>query len=208
MRALAFAAAPILFIALGAGIVLRMDRVELFGLRPQPDRPDSVFAINLVVLIYRLVAIVDAYRVAEYLNASRRPAMVGWAGRGSPRNPLSIAGLLAVLLVMAGSHVVVARYDMLALDVLDSDCIFIGDDSEDVRPATPTPSPSPDAAEPAEPGRRSGPSRPTRPTPEPTPTGSARARGLDPAVGRQGTPEHPADRRRPATERRPTTPTR
>ena len=36
-----------------------------------------------------------------------------------PRNPLSIAGLLAIVLVMAGSHVVVARYDMLALDALD-----------------------------------------------------------------------------------------
>ncbi len=41
-------------------------------------------------------------------------------------------GLLAVLFVMAASHVVVARYDMLALDVLGSDCIFIGGDSTGV----------------------------------------------------------------------------
>ena len=37
---------------------------------------------------------------------------------------------------MAGSHAVVARYDLLAKDVLDSGCIFIGDDN---RHATWTP---------------------------------------------------------------------
>ena len=55
---------------------------------------------------------------------------------------------------MAGSHVVVARYDMLALDVLDSDCIFIGDTSSstdcsaDASPS-PTASPTPTVDEPA-----------------------------------------------------------
>src|SRR5215470_7570596 len=52
-RALAFAAAPILFIAL----VLN------------PFVLSSVFVLNLIVLAYRFVAIVDAYRVAEYMNA-------------------------------------------------------------------------------------------------------------------------------------------
>jgi LCP family protein required for cell wall assembly len=125
-RALAFAAAPVLVIALLAGIVLRLDRLELFGLVLNPFLLSSVFAANLIALLYRLVAIIDAYRVAEFLNA------VGVSGDGRlgrarlPRQPLSIAGLLAVLLVMAGSHVVVARYDMLALDLLDSGCIFVG----------------------------------------------------------------------------------
>ena len=64
----------------------------------------------------------------------RRRATAGSAGPRLGRNPLSIAGLLAVILVMAGSHVVVARYDMLAKDVLDSGCIFIGDHAKDVRP--------------------------------------------------------------------------
>ena len=75
-----FAAAPILLVALVAGVVLRMDRIELLGLRPRPVRPDSVFVLNLVVLIYRLVAIVDAYRVAEYMNAHA-------ASRRRPRRP-------------------------------------------------------------------------------------------------------------------------
>ena len=71
--------------------------------------------LNLVILLYRLVAIIDAYRVADYINA--HAAGGGGPARPAARRPqpLSIAGLLAVLLVMSGSHVVVARYDMLAL---------------------------------------------------------------------------------------------
>src|SRR5258706_8874617 len=69
-----------------------------------------------------------------------------------PRQPLSVAGLLAVLLVMAGSHVAVARYDMLALDLLNSGCIFVGGQTEpvcDVDPnATPGPGDSVASAEP------------------------------------------------------------
>ncbi|MGP1673933.1 MAG: hypothetical protein ACTS8Z_01795, partial [Candidatus Limnocylindrales bacterium] len=33
------------------------------------------------------------------------------------------------VLVMAGSHVAVARYDMIALDALTGGCIFIGEDA-------------------------------------------------------------------------------
>ena len=67
-RAIAFAAVPILAIALLAGVLLRMTRVELIGLVFTPSVLTSVFWINLVVLAYRLVVIVDSYRVAEFLN--------------------------------------------------------------------------------------------------------------------------------------------
>jgi len=170
MRALAFAAAPVLFIALVAGVGLRLTRVELFGLVLNPFVLSSVFVLNLVVLIYRLVAIVDAYRVAEYMNLHAGGGDGRLAGSRRARNPLSIAGLLAVLLVMAGSHVVVARYDMLALDVLDSGCIFIGDEQADPEcDADATPSPG-SSATPTRPGSV----EPTD-TPEPiaTPAGSA-----------------------------------
>ena len=126
-RALGFAAAPVLLVALLAGIVLRLDRIELVALVFNPLILSSVFLFNLVALLYRLVAIFDAYRVAEYLNSYE----AGGSGRLGParlpRNPLSLAGLAAVVLVMAGSHVVVARYDMLALDLLNSGCIFVED---------------------------------------------------------------------------------
>lgn len=167
MRALAFAAAPILFIALVAGVTMRMNRVELFGLVLNPFVLSSVFVLNLVILVYRLVAIIDAYRVAEYMNAHAASGD-GRAGRARiGRNPLSIAGLLAIVLVMTGSHVVVARYDMLALDVLESGCIFIDDESSDCELDA---SPSPGGAAPT-----AGASVDPAATPEPdaTPVGSA-----------------------------------
>jgi LCP family protein required for cell wall assembly len=146
MRALAFAAGPILALALAAGMVLRVDHIALLGFLIDPTVIDALFVINLAVLIYRLAAIVDAYRVAEYLN------LITASGDGPPgrvrlgRDPVSLAGLLAVVLVMTGSHVVVARYDILARGVFDSGCIFVGDPTKtcalDASPspgATPTP---------------------------------------------------------------------
>ena len=166
MRALAFAAAPILFIALVAGVTLRLTRPELYTLIFSPFVLSSVLVVNLVILLYRLVAIVDAYRVAEYMNASSASGD-GRAGRARvARNPLSIAGLLAIVLIMVGSHAVVARYDMLALDVLGSGCIFIGEDSSDCEEdASPSPGATPRGDASAEPT--------DTPEPEATPEGSA-----------------------------------
>ena len=47
-------------IALLAGIGLRMDRIALLGLAFDPNVLNLVFVLNVVVLIYRVVAIVDA----------------------------------------------------------------------------------------------------------------------------------------------------
>lgn len=158
-RALAFAAGPILLLALTLGVVLRMDRLELLGLAVQSWVLTGIFILNLLALAYRLVAIVDAYRVTEYLNAMS----AGGGGRlGRPRiplNPLSAAGLLAVVLVMAGGHVAVARYDLIAMNA--ADCIFDPDRECD----GPSPSPGPGAS--GEPGES------LEPTIDPSPVGSA-----------------------------------
>ncbi|MEX1170506.1 MAG: LCP family protein [Chloroflexota bacterium] len=140
-RAIAFAAAPIMLVALLAGIVLRLDQSDLVALVLNPFLLSSVFVLNVVALLYRLVATIDAYRVAEYLNAFRAAGDGRLGPARIPRNPLSVAGLLAVLLVMTGSHVVVARYDMLALDLLESGCIFIGDQPSKECNVDPTPDP-------------------------------------------------------------------
>ena len=165
-RALAFAAVPILAIALLAGVGLRMDRIALLGLVFDPTILTGVFVLNLLVLIYRVVAIVDAYRVAEFMNAQAASGD-GRAGRARlRRSPLSIAGLLAVLLVMATSHVVVARYDAFAMDLVDRGCdgIFIGEDTAQDCPDEVSPTASPSAAGSDEPIEE-----PTdSPTPEPT----------------------------------------
>ncbi|HKG57728.1 MAG TPA: LCP family protein, partial [Candidatus Limnocylindrales bacterium] len=121
-RALAFGAAPVLILALVAGIFLRVDRAELVGYLLVPWVLPGVFVINLVVLVYRLIAIVDAYRVTAYLNAF---AASGGGRLGRPRvpvNAVSVAGLAAVILVMAGGHVALARYDSIAMQT--ANCIF------------------------------------------------------------------------------------
>ncbi len=141
-RALGFAAPPLLVGALVAGIVLRMDLPKLLGFVLTPWVLPGFFVLNLIILIYRLVAIVDAYRVTAYLNAF---ASSGGGRLGRPRlvfNPLSVGGLLAVILVMSGGHVVVARYDLLAMGVLDDPCVFVSDTQADTSQCDATSSPS------------------------------------------------------------------
>ena len=135
-RALGFAAPPILLFALLAGIVFRAKSGELFGLLLAPWVLPSVFVFNLIALLYRVAAIVDAYRVTAFLEAL---ALSGGGRLGRPRivfNPLSVAGLLAVILVMSGGHVVVARYDLAALDLLGNGCIFVTSDETCDEPST------------------------------------------------------------------------
>ncbi|HET7027454.1 MAG TPA: hypothetical protein VFI28_07170, partial [Candidatus Limnocylindrales bacterium] len=122
-RALAWAAPPVLLLALAAGIALRMKQPELLGYLVANLGP--VFVINVVLLVYRAASIADAWRVVTYLNEYE---LSGGGRLGRPRipvRPVPLAGLLAVLLVMAGAHVAVAQYD-LKLSGLVS-CVF--DDS-------------------------------------------------------------------------------
>ncbi len=158
-RALGFATPPILVLALIGGVILRLDRIELLG--AFVSMVGAIFVFNIVALVYRLVAIIDAYRVAEFLNAHAASGD-GRLGRARlPRNPLSVAGLLAVVLVMGGSHVVVARYDLLAQDALGG-CIFIGGDAGTDCDAEPSVSPDPSRST----NRSASPT--DSPTPEPT----------------------------------------
>ena len=142
-RALGFAAPPILLAALVAGVALRAQPPQLIAFVLTPWVLPGVFILNLALLLYRLIAIVDAYRVTAYLNALD---LSGGGRVGRPRvvfNPVSMAGLLAVILVMAGAHVVVARYDLIAMGALDDPCIFLSQDTTDTTNcdnATPSPS--------------------------------------------------------------------
>jgi LCP family protein required for cell wall assembly len=75
---------------------------------------------------------------------------------------------------MAGSHVVVARYDVIAMDVLDSPCIFVGDDTDAVcsTDASDAPDASADAAS-TDPGDSLDATPTATATPEATAVGSA-----------------------------------
>jgi hypothetical protein len=119
-RALGFAAAPILLIALTVGIALRMSSLELIGEIARFLL--LIQLLNVVALVYRIVAAVDAYRVTSYINAFETS---GRGRLGRPRlgaSPLSMAGLLAVIIVMTGNHAVVAYYGSIGQSVIA--CIF------------------------------------------------------------------------------------
>ncbi len=119
-RALAWAAAPILGLALVGGIALRMKTPELLGYVVANLGP--LFVVNVILLVYRAAAIVDAWRVVTYVNAYDAAAG-GRLGRPRiPLHPLPFAGLLAVLLVMAWVHVSVAQYDLKLNDLVN--CVF------------------------------------------------------------------------------------
>src|SRR5439155_16918100 len=71
----------------------------------------AVLVVDVLLLLYRAVAIIDAYRVTALLNTwhSARDRRLG-----RPRvrlHPLSVAGLLAAILVDSGVHAAVAYYD-------------------------------------------------------------------------------------------------
>ena len=129
-RALGFAAPPILVGALVTGIAVRLDLFELAGLAIQEWFISAVFVANLVALAYRAAAIVDAWRIARWLQEAemggKRFGVAGGRASARPRvatlRVASVAGLAAVLAVMATLHVVVARYDVLLATT--TACIF------------------------------------------------------------------------------------
>ena len=133
-RGLAFAAPMVLLLALVGGLVANpaTRKTLLFSLF-DTNVLLAVLALNVILLGYRAVAIVDAYRTTTLLNAWRltRDARVG-----RPRvrlDLLSLAGLLAVILVASGVHGAVAYYDLTAYDLLRT--ITAGGNGS----ATPTP---------------------------------------------------------------------
>lgn len=158
-RALAWATPYVLLFALLAG-VLANER-SAGGFLAQFVAPSwlmGTLAAIVIDLVYRLAAVVDAYRLA-----TRQPA----SQSALPLRAASAAGLIGVVLVLLLSHVAVARPIYLAYDALSS--IGGGDGSPigpapselPTRPPLPTPSdgptddptntpaPTPDAATPS-----------------------------------------------------------
>lgn len=118
-RGLGFAAPPLLLAALVAGFAVRMTAFDLAGLAIQSWFQILVFVGNLVALVYRAAAIVDAWAIARMLGG-RAIQPLSSAVRNA--GLASIASLCAVLLVMSGVHVAVARYDLILSGT--ADCIF------------------------------------------------------------------------------------
>ena len=175
-RALAFATPPLLAIALTGGIVLRANRMDVLAFLINQPVLIGLLVVNVGLLIYRIVAAIDAWQVARFLNAVDASGD-GRLGRARlPLSPLSVAGLVAVLLVMAGGHLVVARYDTMALSLVN--CVF--DDGSDPTCELPTqsqdpadslpPDDSPGPGDSAGPGASGQATVDATATPEPLPT--------------------------------------
>jgi LCP family protein required for cell wall assembly len=121
LRGLVLAAPFVLLVALAGGLLMDPGTRKSLGFALlDTDVLLAVLVVDVLLLLYRVVAIVDAYRVTATRNAWQRPRQ-GGPGLGRPRlhlHPLSVAGLLAVLLVASGVHVAVAYYDLTVYDFL------------------------------------------------------------------------------------------
>lgn len=123
-RALALAAPMVLLLALGAGVVAsRTTRDWLLSELASPTVLLIVLALDLLLLGYRLLSVIDAFRVAAALETHRLGATLGGPFARRTRvsyRPLPVLGLIGVILVTPLLHLGVARYDLLAYDLLTS----------------------------------------------------------------------------------------
>jgi polyisoprenyl-teichoic acid--peptidoglycan teichoic acid transferase len=100
VRALAWAALPVLALAAIAGIVLSAPDRTAFAVGLVTDETAFRVVLGLIVLdlLYRLAAVLDAYRLGRDRRVGTRTT-----------SRLSTAGLIGVVLVLVASHVAVAQ---------------------------------------------------------------------------------------------------
>ena len=106
LRAILWAALPIFLIVAAVGRVVSGTRNDLIEQIADPAFLQAVLLFFLFDVVYRLAAMLDAYRLAVDRS-------VGSAGTRA----LSLAGLVALMVVLVGSHVALAQPVMFANDV-------------------------------------------------------------------------------------------
>lgn len=119
LRALAWAALPVSVIVAIGGLAVTTGIRDLAGNLFDPDVLMGIIAFLVVDFFYRLFALLDAYRLAS-------DPSVGSSGS----RMLSSAGLVAVIVVLVGSHMAVAQPVLFANDTLNDITGNAGDDSE------------------------------------------------------------------------------
>jgi LCP family protein required for cell wall assembly len=109
VRGIALAVPPVIALAVMIGLFLSQGAVD-FGLWiAQTSVLGPLAILNVVLLAYRAVASVDAYRLAV------EPATSGLHRIGrkpGQLDPLSIAGLTVILVVLVAGHVIVGYWDL------------------------------------------------------------------------------------------------
>ena len=139
-----FAVPMMLFLGAGLLVMTVQGKARSLGLLLQPSVLLILLALNLAVLVYRLVAIVDAYRVA----ARRWPPI--------PEHGRAALGLVVLGIVLGGTLLMHAWLGFVGIKAYDTVVAI----SHPFSSATPSPEVS------------LGPGETARPTPLPTPIGT------------------------------------
>jgi LCP family protein required for cell wall assembly len=98
-RGLAWAAPTILFYAFTAGVVRSMGLTDFVAQFLAPSWLLGLLVFLAIDLVYRILSAIDAYRIAASTPARKRSAFAS----------LSVAGLIAVVLVMSLAHVALGQ---------------------------------------------------------------------------------------------------
>src|SRR3954470_389565 len=98
-RGLAWAAPTILLYAFTAGVIRSMGVVDFAAQFTAPSWLLGVLVFLAIDLVYRIASAVDAFRIASRTPGRRR----------SPLASISIAGLIAVILVISLAHVALGQ---------------------------------------------------------------------------------------------------
>ena len=135
VRAVGFAVIPMVGLGLVGGLLFR------FGLRDfelwvgQTSVLGPFVLLNLLLLGFRALATVDAYRVVVGATDDHRASATRPNRPGLHINPLSLAGLTAILLVMAAGHAFAGYWDMKLYTTLEQIHSPVAIDSPSPNPA-------------------------------------------------------------------------
>jgi LCP family protein required for cell wall assembly len=140
VRAIALAVPPLLAIVIAIGLFLGNGVVD-FGLWVgQTSVLGPLAIVNVVLLAYRALASLDAYRLAV---EPARPSTAGirhLGRRPGQIDPLSIAGLAMILVVLVAGHVIVGYWDLKLYNLAkDVHTPFVFDTSSPEVSASPEP---------------------------------------------------------------------
>ena len=146
---------PLLLAIVVALVAAGGDRAKLLGYLLEPSVLLGIVAVDILILVWRVFAILDA-----------------WRGGGSPVARSSVVVVVVLLVVTGATHLAIGAQVMAARDTITT--VFTSSDGGDdgfgdiVRP-TPLPSPTPTPALGTTPGPTASPTPVPTPTPAPTP---------------------------------------
>lgn len=109
LRAASWAVLPVIAVAAGAGVILGPNRTSILTNLIDPEVLLAALGLVLLDLLYRLAAVVDAWRLASQPGVGSRGTRV-----------LSTGGLAVISIVLVASHVAVARPVYFAYDTISA----------------------------------------------------------------------------------------